>query len=122
MAEAVVDPLEMIDIAHHHRGAASFAPRTQDITGHQFDNYPRFFRLAGREQDETGISLFFPQKFLVPSRRSRSSFKFQSSHDGISHSSQTRPLALTRAKKTTAECVHGARPFLSSSDGDSGGN
>src|SRR5215472_1851372 len=42
MAEAVVDPLEMIDIAHHHRGAASFAPRTQDITGHQFDNHPRF--------------------------------------------------------------------------------
>jgi hypothetical protein len=41
MAEGVVDALEMIDIAHHHRGAASFAPRTRDIAGHQFDNHPR---------------------------------------------------------------------------------
>jgi hypothetical protein len=40
MAKAVVDALEMIDVAHHHRGAASFAPRTQDIACHQFDNHP----------------------------------------------------------------------------------
>jgi hypothetical protein len=39
VAVLVIDALEVIDVAPHHRGAASFPARSHDFVCHQLDNY-----------------------------------------------------------------------------------